>query len=506
VESARGKLTTPRIVFLVVAGAAPLAAMVGTLPLAFAIGNGPGVPATFAFAGLTLLCFSVGYAAMSRRVVSTGGFYTYVARGLGRPLAVGSGLVALIAYNTTTFGLVGATGYFADLIASSHGLHLHWQVWAAIAIALMALLGYHEIELSAKLLAVLLIGELIILGLLDVFIGVHQGGSALPAASFSGHWVFGHGAGVALMFAFMSFVGFEAAALYGEEARNPRRSVPLATYASVVLIAVFYTVTSWAAVGGVGVHEVAPVAGRELGDLFFGLSDQYLNSAATTAMQVLLCTSMFGAVLALHNASNRYLYALGRDRLLPRFLGAEHPRHGGPHRASLVQTALTVIVVAVYAVAGLDPYVNLATTMLGLGTLAIVVLQATASLSVLGYFRHHADRHWWRTGLAPLLGLAGLVATTYLLVSNFALVTGTTARAVNLLPWLVPLAVLAGLAYAFWLRAARPERYAVLAQEPAAAPTPGPALEPVPEPVTVLAAGTSPAGPGPASPLPVDAG
>jgi len=74
-----GGLTTPRIVFLVVAAAAPMAAMVGTVPLAFAIGDGAGTPAVFVFAGLTLLCFSVGYAAMSRRVVNTGAFYTYIA-------------------------------------------------------------------------------------------------------------------------------------------------------------------------------------------------------------------------------------------------------------------------------------------------------------------------------------------------------------------------------------------------------------------------------------------
>ncbi|HWF56250.1 MAG TPA: hypothetical protein VG223_16545, partial [Solirubrobacteraceae bacterium] len=94
-----GELTTPRIVFLVVAAAAPMAAMVGTVPLAFAIGDGAATPAIFVFAGLVLLCFSVGYAAMSRRVVNTGAFYTYIARGLGKPPAVGGALVAVIAYN-----------------------------------------------------------------------------------------------------------------------------------------------------------------------------------------------------------------------------------------------------------------------------------------------------------------------------------------------------------------------------------------------------------------------
>src|SRR5205807_1394972 len=131
----RRSLSTPRIVFLVIAAAAPLAAMVGTVPLAFAIGDGPGFPAVFVFAGITLLCFSVGYAAMSRRIVNAGGFYTYISSGLGRIPAVGGGLVAVVAYNTVTVGLVGAFAYFAQLIAASHGWSIPWEWWAAGGIA-----------------------------------------------------------------------------------------------------------------------------------------------------------------------------------------------------------------------------------------------------------------------------------------------------------------------------------------------------------------------------------
>jgi amino acid transporter len=450
-------------VFLVVGAAAPLAAMVGTVPLAFAIGNGAGVPAAFAFAGVTLLCFSVGYAAMSRRIVNTGGFYTYMSRGLGRPLAVAGGLIAIIAYNALTIGMIGAVGYFAQLVAASHGLHLPWEVWSGVAIALTGFLGYRQIDLSARVLAVLTVGEIAILTLLIGSIIIHQGGHALPTTSFSAHSFFAPGLGIAMMFAFMSFTGFESAANYGEETPNPKRSVPVATYASVILISVFYTVTSWAAVGGVGLGQLVQTAEKELGDLFFNLSDQYLNSAATTVMQVLMCTSLFGATLAMHNAANRYSFVLGRERALPAWLGGVHDRHGAPHRASLVQTALTIVVCAAFAIAGLDPYVNLATSMLGLGTLGVVILQGAAALSVIGFFRNRPDRHWWRTGLAPLLGLAGLTATAVLLVDKFSIVTGTTSTVVQMLPWLMVVATVAGIGYGLWMKAARPARYANLA-------------------------------------------
>ena len=460
----RRTMNTPQIVFLVIAAAAPLAAMVGTVPLAFALGDGPGVPAMFAFSGVTLLCFSVGYAAMSRRIVNAGGFYTYIGSGLGKVPAVAGGLIAVVAYNAVTVGLVGAFAYFAQLIAASHGWSIAWEWWAAGGIALMAVLGYRQIDISARVLAVLMCGEVLILAVLDVAVLIRKGGAAVPTTSFSPHTIFGGGLGVSVMFAFISFIGFESAALYGEESRNPRRSVPLATYLSVLIIAIFYALTSWIAVGAVGAGSVQRVATQQLGNLFFTLSGSYLNQAGTTVMQVLLCTSLFAGMLALHNASNRYMFVLGRDRVLPRWFDTVHGRHGAPHRASLVQTSLTVVMVAIFATAGLNPYLNLATAMLALGTLGIVVLQAAAALSVLGYFRKDPERHWWRTGLAPLLGVAGLVTATVLVVRNFAVIAGTSNVIVTSLPWLIVACAVGGAGYALWLRATRPARYALLAQ------------------------------------------
>ncbi|TQK98361.1 amino acid/polyamine/organocation transporter (APC superfamily) [Streptomyces puniciscabiei] len=460
----RPTLSTRKIVIMVVAAAAPLAALVGTVPLAFAIGDGPGVPAMFLFAGVTLLCFSVGYAAMSRRIVNAGGFYTYVSSGLGRPPAVGAGLVAVLSYNTATVGMVGTFAYFSRIVGDQAGLHLPWEGWAALSIAAMGVLGYRQIDFSARVLQILLVGEIGILVLLDIAVLVRHGGGALPATSFAPHTVLGTGAGVTAMFAFASYIGFESAALYGEESRNPRRSVPMATYISVLTITVFYAFTSWIAVGAVGPSHLRRTAKHDLGNLFFNLSDDYLDKSVTSVMAILLCTSLFAGVLALHNAANRYMYVLGRERVLPRWLDAIHPKRNAPHRASLVQTTLTVGLVTVFALAGLDPYTSLATSMLGVGTLGIVVLQAAAALSVVGFFRDRPDRHWWRTGLAPLISFAGLAFSVVLLVANFSVLTGTGNPVVHALPWLLVAATAGGVLYGLWIRSARPDRYAALAR------------------------------------------
>jgi amino acid transporter len=457
---AGGRLSTGHILFLIVSAAAPLSAMVGTVPLAFAFGNGAGVPAAFTIAGLILLCFCASYAVSARRTGGTGGFYASVADGLGRTPAVGSGLLALLAYNCATIGLAGAQGYFVQLVLADHGVHVPWELCAAVGLALVAVLGYRDIALSARLLALLMAGEIGVLLVLDLAILGRNGLHALPASSFAPHRFAGHGLGVSLMFAFVSFIGFESAALYGKEARNPVRSVPRATYAAVVLIAGFYAVTSWVAVGAVGPGRVVKAATAQMGDLFFGLGSDYLGTVGATVLQIMLCTSLFAATLALHSAANRYAQTLAQDGLLPAALGAVHRRHNSPHRASVVQVAVTAVALAVAALAGLDPYADLTTSMLGLGTLGIIVLQALAALSVLGLRRKGVRVGAWRGTIAPLLGFAGLAATAWLVVENFDLITGTKSTAVAELPWALPAVFLFGLGYAA-VRPARTDRTAV---------------------------------------------
>jgi amino acid transporter len=413
-----------------------------------------------------LLCFSVGYAAMSRQVVNAGGFYTYLSCGIGRVPAISGGLVAVISYCAMSIGLAGAFGYFAQLVGAGVGLDMPWEVWSGIAVVAVAFLGFRQIDLSARVLWVLMVAEIGVLSILDIGVIAHKGGQALPLAALNPSTVFSGAVGVTMMFAFMSFIGFESAALYGEETRDPKRSVPIATYASVLVIAVFYALSSWVAVGGIGPNHVVKVAGQQQGNLFFTLSTTYVSSLLTTVMQVMLVTSVFAAMLALHNAANRYIFVLGRERVLPTWLGQAHPKRHAPHRASMIQSVLSVLVLAAFALVGLDPYTNLATSLLGVGTLGIVALQAFAAVSVIVFFWGRGDRHWWRTILAPGIAAAGLAVSVVLLVTNFPVLVGTGNPIVVSLPWLLVAAVVIGVGYGLWMRAKRPERFAGIAAAP----------------------------------------
>jgi amino acid transporter len=477
----RNALSTAGIVFLVLAAVTPMAAVVGVVPLGVALGNGAGFAGAYVIAGVVLSLFAVGFAAMSHHVTNAGAFYAYVARGIGRPAGAAAAGVAVLAYNAIMISVAAGFGFFAHTIIDDKlGISLPWEAWVAILIAVVAILGTLKVEISAKVLGVALVCEMLILLVLDVAILADRGLSAFSLQSFEPATVFAGAPGVALLYAFYTFIGFEATALFGEEARDPKRSIPRATFIAVGIIAVFYTLSSWALIAGYGASNAQAAAGENPGAFVFAANTQFVGEASTTVMQLLLVTSLFAAVLALHNATSRYLFALGRDGLLPRALGHTHSRYHTPYVASRVQIAIATVVIAGFAIGGADPYLLLSTSMAGLGTLGIVALQAAAAVAVIAFFRRRRDPRVWTTVLAPLAGAAGLVTACVLIVNNYGALTGRSSGLVNQLPWLLVAAAAAGFANALWLRNARPDVYAAIGEGDAPAAGTAVPAEPVP--------------------------
>lgn len=463
-QQRRNTLSTRRVVFLVIAAAAPMAAMVGNIPLAVIFGNGAGVPAAFVIATVILLCFAIGYAAMSRRVVNTGAFYTYVARALGKPSGVAAAYVAVLAYGALTFGLAGAFGYYVSLVVESLGVAIPWWQVALPGIAIIAVLGYRSVDLSAKVLGTLMVLEFAILIAYDLAIIAQRGIEAFPATSFSPGVVASGSLGIALMFAMFSFVGFESAALYGEETRDPERSIPRATYIAVGSIGIFYVLTSWVTIGAAGAGTVQAQAAAAQGEFVFTLISQYGGAAMYDISAVLLCTSVLAGYLALHNAASRYLFALGRERVLPARLGRYHPQHFSPHVASIVVSVASVLVIGGFALAGADPFTTLVPALIGVGTLGIIALQAAACLAVVAYFRQRDDRRLLTCVIAPIIGFVGLTAVFAMALLNYPTLTGSTSIAVNSVPYALVAAAAAGVIVALVIRRRLPQAYAAIAR------------------------------------------
>ena len=133
-----------------------------------------------------------------------------------------------------------------------------------------------------------------------------------------------------MVFAILAFIGFEAAAPLGEEAKHPRRTVPLAVVGSALAIGLFYVLCSYAWVFGAGFdHFVKQATGadpwRNLGKVFWG--------TGWVVVFLAICNSIAANSNAAVNAATRVFYALARNRLAPPPLGRTHPRFKTPHVA-----------------------------------------------------------------------------------------------------------------------------------------------------------------------------
>lgn len=444
----RGRLGVAGIVFFVVAAAAPLVGMTGAVPVAIALGNGAAAPGAYLVVGVTLLLFSVGYAVMSQRVTNAGAFFAYIGRGLGSHAGIASAFVSVLAYIAIQLAVYG---FFGSIMAGQVGL-LPWWAWTLIAWGAATSLSLASVDVGAKVLGIFMLLEVASLVVTSVAILANGGPEGLNfAASFSPDLILVGGltgsAGIAFAFAFASFIGFEATAIYGEESKDPKRAVPRATYWAVGIITVLFALTAFAMVTGMGsskaigkVVELSTVGKAPLTNpagVLFGLATQYVGPWMATVMEILVLSSLFGALLAIQNSASRYLFALGRGGVLPARLGTVN-RRGAPGMATLTTSILTGVVIVVFAAFGLDPVLTLFFWFSGLAVVAIVLIEILVCAAVVVYFRKHAgSENLFQTMVAPILAGIGLAVGEYLLMSRFGLLAGTVAEGVDptVTPW-----------------------------------------------------------------------
>lgn len=436
-----GKLGVLGIVFFVVAASAPLIGMTGAVPVAMVLGNGAAVPGAYLAVGLTLLLFTVGYAAMSRTMTNSGAFFAYVGKGLGVNAGVASAFTALVAYITIQLAIYGFFGAVVGGTMAGLGLDLPWYVWSLLAWLIVTGLSLLSVDVGAKVLGVLLTLEVLILLIVGfaIFIvggpeGVDLGASFSPTEIFAGG--FAGTAGIALAFAFASFIGFEATAIYGEESKDPKRTVPIATYVAIGVITALFAIVSLAMVTGLGRSTlIDEVLGRSDGlaapeGVLFSLAEQYAGDWAVLIMSVLIITSLFAGLLAFQNAAARYFFALGRGGVLPARVGTTNAA-GAPQVGVLIVSSLAALVMIIFAIVGFDPVLNLFFWMSSITVIAIVLVEILVSIAVIAYFVREKTGNLWVTKIAPALSAIVLALGLYLLMSRFNLLAGTVPEGVD---------------------------------------------------------------------------
>ena len=469
-----GAIGLAGVVFMVVAFSAPTTAMTGNLPVAVGFGNGIGAPAAFIIATVVLTIFSVGFVALAKHITAAGAFYTFISRGWSKIPGLAAGVMSMSTYMIMEAGLVGIFSAFAKQAFSDQlGLNIHWTVFAAVAVLTIGALSHFDISVAARVLGVVLVGEILVLGGTALSVLFQGGGpdgilwnSLNPATAFSANGVEGGVIGLGLLMAFWSWVGFESTAIYGEESRDPKRIVPQATLIAVIGIGVFYTFVSWMMVSGNGAAKSVELAQTDPFELLYSPTREYVGQWGVVAFEWLVVFGSFACALAIHNSAARYVFAFGRDGLFWHKFGEAHKKHASPWVASAAQSAFTVFLLVGCLVTGADPYLDLFVLVAIQATILLLLVQTMCSFATIYYFHvkkeHPETANWWRTLTAPILGGIGMMYVTYLMLSNMKTAAGAASGTLwfKLIPYIVILLLVGSMAVAAYWRSRAPHHYA----------------------------------------------
>ena len=170
----------------------------------------------------------------------------------------------------------------------------------------------------------MLTAEIAIVVVLDLVIVVQGGDHGLSTGIVNPSAIVSGSLGIGLLFAIISYVGFEATAIFRDEARTPERTIPRATYVALILIGVFYAVTSWALISGWGDDEAVARQPTRAAPFLGDTAQRYIGTVGADIITVLYFTSLFACILSFHNVASRYLFALSQRDVLPESLSRPH--------------------------------------------------------------------------------------------------------------------------------------------------------------------------------------
>ncbi len=373
----------------------------------------------FAMVACLFTAYSIGQ--LAKHLPSAGGMYTYVTRGLGPffgwlmawAFALAEPLVAPILlaafgffganFLTAYLGIGGGFTYLWVVLAVVCGLLMWWLIYSGVQLSTRTgvLLGLIEVSIFV-LVSVLLIVKAGDRNTLDVFIPGADG--VKPA--FQG-----------MIFCLLAFIGFEAAAPLGEEAREPRRTIPKAVLWSTLGVGAFYVLCYYAATVYFGVDRMGEFYAFNGGDPWNFLGTEVLGTLGGILVLFAIINSSLANANSGATAATRSLFAMGRGGLLPKMFAAVHPTHRTPVNAIHFQVLLAIVV----AVGGglylaNDPYEGLGPiniyvfigTMLGL---LFAGMYMAVNLAVIGfYLREKRDEfNVIKHLLIPVLGVLAMI-------------------------------------------------------------------------------------------------
>lgn len=394
-----------------------LALGVGTATAAAAISAAGATPLAYLVAGVGCLCLASVIVRFTARIASAGGVYTYIARGLHPS----GGFIGGWLYGTgfavgISFVLAIGSATMSALLTNHTGWHPGWFTCFLILLAGLLVFAFLDIRLSTRVQLIVAAAGVAAILLLAIIVLAKGGDSGIslqplnPSKLPSTHGLF-----LAVVFAFTGFIGFEAAAVLGEEAAEPRRAIPRAILTAAVVALVWYVFITWTMSLGFGVansgkwaQDVAPLD---------TLATRYSGTWLSVLVDLAVISSAFIAALAGIHLTARTFFAMGREGGLPRVFAWTHPRFRSPWvgvaLALVVTFLLDLILGRHWKHPAPDPFTYVQFMALT-ATLAILTVYILVALSGMVFFwRERGQNVAYNVALDILLPLGAIAICGY---------------------------------------------------------------------------------------------
>jgi amino acid transporter len=409
----RGAVGLTEVLFQSITFMAP--AVAAALSIGFATTFAGGItPLAVLFALIACLFTAYSMGQFGSRMTSAGGMYTWVSRGLGSFFGWLVAWVYALAGPIVPGALYASFGFFgAAFITELTGFTNEW-LWLVLAVAcgfVVWALTYYGIQLSTRvgvILGVIEIGIFLVVSALliakastpvNTAVFIPADGNYIPALQ-------------GMVFCILAFVGFEGAAPLGEEAREPRRTIPRAILLACLLIGLFYIFCYYGATVFFGPDKMkADFLGANDGNPWGGMAEQVLPGIGSLLVTFAIVNSSLANANAGANASTRVLFSLGRSRLLPGALSAVHPTHRTPVNAVHLQGVIgLVLAVGLSLLFNNEALGGPLTTYFFVGYvlgLAFAAMYIAVNAAAIGYFlgEGRADFNVVKHLIVPIVGI-----------------------------------------------------------------------------------------------------
>lgn len=412
-----------------------------------ASGAGYAIPLSILLAMIACLLVANTISGFARKLPTAGFAYTYNSHGFGPSGGFLSGWLLLLTYGMVGPMLFAALGNYSSLfVREITGAELPWQLFSVVFVLIVWAVNSLGVSSSARTALVFLVLEVGVLLGLAATILADGGASGISLAPFNpmGSPSGIGGIGTGMLWGILMFIGFESVSTLGEEARSATRSIPLALFSAVLVIGAFYVFMTYTASIGFGPHDQA-IGGDSP---WSALVNRYWGIAWVFTLTVLI--SQFANVVSGSNAIVRVLYAMGRERILPKALGRVSRRHVPQFAITAYLGFALLFTVGLGSAIGALGVYSFAGTLLGLG---MVLIYSLMSIALIRFYlrKHRSEFSILKHAILPVLTVLLMLLPIY--GQLFPLPEFPDALApILLLGWM-----LAGAGYLLYARRKRPQ-------------------------------------------------